>query len=113
MFWDYHHLPLNVNGRIQIVFALIWGLVSVLYIKYAYTHLNKLLERINERIGKIVVTAALILIIFDILISVSAGIRFSERRENLPPSNVVEELCDKYFTDDFMTNRFKNLKVIH
>ena len=112
-FWDYHHLPLNVNGRIQIVFALIWGLVSVLYIKYVYTHLNKLLERINERVGKIVVTVGLILIMFDILISVTAGIRFSERRENLPPSNVVEELCDKYFTDDFMTNRFKNLKVIH
>ena len=111
-FWSYRHLPLNINGRVQILFALIWGFTALIYIKYVYKRLNNLLEKIPERPGKIVVTIMVLLLILDISISVSAGIRFSERRKNLPPSNIVEEICDKYYTDEYMTSRFKNLKIV-
>ena len=59
--------------------------------------------------GKIVITIVTILVVIDVAISTAAGIRFNERRENLPPSNVLEEMCDKYFTDEYMLNRFKNI----
>ena len=110
-FWSYKHLPLNINGRIQLVFALIWGVVAVVYIKYVYKFLNKLIEKIPESFGKVFITVITILLLADVAISTTAGIRFNERRENLPPSNIVEEYCDKYFTDEYMLNRFKNLKL--
>jgi uncharacterized membrane protein len=110
-FWSYKHLPLNINGRVQIIFALIWGFVALIYIKYVYKRLNNLLERIPQRVGKIVVTSLVLVLILDISISITAGIRFSERRRYLPPSNVVEEFCDKHYTDEYMTTRFKNLKI--
>ena len=110
-FWSYKHIPFNVNGRIQLTFALIWGAAAFIYIKFVYKYANKLIKKIPEEGGKIVVTIVTILLIFDVMISTTAGIRFSERRKELPPSNILEEFCDKYFTDDYMLNRFKNLKL--
>ena len=110
-FWSYKHLPLNTNGRIQLVFAIIWGLAAFIYIKFVYKHANKWIKKIPENAGKIIITLVTIILIFDVMISTTAGIRFSERRKELPPSNILEELCDKYFTDQYMLNRFKNLKL--
>ena len=110
-FWSYKHLPFNINGRVQLNFAFIWGFASLIYIKFICGWLDKMIEKIPEKIGKTVVTIVVILLIFDILISIEAGIRFSERRKHEPPSNPIEEICDKYYTDEYMTNRFKNLKI--
>ncbi len=111
-FWDYKHLPLNINGRVQIVFALIWGFSALVYIKFIYKHVNKVVNKIPERIGKIVITVLSVLLIIDVAISVGAGMRFTERLNGLQPSNVFEEFCDKHYSDEFMTNRFKNLKIV-
>ena len=32
-FWDYSHLPFNLNGRINLVFCLFWGAVAVLWVR--------------------------------------------------------------------------------
>ena len=112
-FWDYNHLPLNINGRVQIVFALIWGFSALVYIKVVYKHVNRIVNKIPERIGKIVITVLSVILIIDTVISIQAGMRFTERHNGLDaPSNVLEEICDKYYTDEFMTNRFKNLKIV-
>lgn len=110
-FWSYWHLPLNINGRIQLVFALIWGFAALVYIKYVSKYLDKVIEKIPEKIGKTCVTIIVLLLILDTCISITAGIRFSERQKHLPPSNPIEELCDKYYSDEYMLNRFKNLKL--
>ena len=111
-FWDYNHLPLNINGRVQIVFALIWGFAALIYIKVIYKYANKVIEKIPERIGKIIITLVVALLLIDTAISIGAGMRFTERQNGLEPSNVFEKFCDKYYTDEFMTNRFKSLKIM-
>ena len=110
-FWDYNHLPLNINGRVQLVFALIWGFSALIYIKFVYKRINNLLVKIPEKLGKIVVSSLVVILILDIALSIMAGIRFSERQLGYAPSNIIEEFCDKHFTDDFFKNRFKTLKV--
>lgn len=35
-FWDYSHLPFNINGRVNLVFSLFWGVAAVLWVKWAY-----------------------------------------------------------------------------
>ena len=37
--------------------------------------------------------------------------RYKERREgDEPPSNRIEEICDKHYPDEYMQNRFKTLE---
>ncbi|HJF20359.1 MAG TPA: putative ABC transporter permease [Enterococcus columbae] len=32
--WDYHHVPLNINGRIAIPVSIFWGICCVIVVKY-------------------------------------------------------------------------------
>ena len=111
-FWDYNHLPLNINGRVQIVFVIIWGFSALIYIKFVYKFINSLIIKIPEKIGKTIISILIIVLLLDISISVFAGIRFSERHKGYPPSNYLDELCDKYYTDEYLQRRFKTLKIM-
>ena len=51
-FWDYSHLPFNLNGRINLVFCLFWGAVAVLWVRLVYPGLCRLISAIPRRVGK-------------------------------------------------------------
>lgn len=110
-FWDYSQLPFNIHGRICLLFAFYWGVMGLLYIKLIYPTLNNLIDKIPEKPGKIITVILTTLLMVDIFISVAAGMRYKERRElQNNPSNKIEEICDRYYTDEYMQNRFKTLK---
>lgn len=110
-FWDYSAFPLNIHGRVCLLFAFYWGLMGLLYIKFVYPPLNNLIDKIPEKLGKTITVILTVLLAFDTIISIAAGMRYKERREyENSPSNRIEEICDKYYPDDYMQNRFKTLE---
>ena len=110
-FWDYSQFPLNIHGRVCLLFSFYWGVMGLLYIKFVYPTLNNLIDKIPEKPGKIVTVSLTALLLIDTIISIAAGMRYKERRElDNNPSNRIEELCDKFYTDEYMQNRFKTLK---
>ena len=110
-FWDYSAFPLNIHGRVCLLFSFYWGLMGLLYIKFVYPPLNNLIDKIPEKLGKTITVVLTVLLAFDTVISIAAGMRYKERREyENSPSNRIEEICDKYYPDDYMQNRFKTLE---
>ena len=110
-FWDYSHFPLNINGRVCLLFAFYWGIMGLLYIKFVYPYLNDFIDKIPERLGKIITVVLTTLLVLDTVLSIAAGMRYKERREgDEPPSNRIEEICDKHYPDEYMQNRFKTLE---
>ena len=51
-FWDYSHLPFNINGRVNLVFSMFWGLAAVLWVGRAYPAMCRWIGRIPNRFGK-------------------------------------------------------------
>ena len=110
-FWDYSAYPLNIHGRVCLLFAFYWGVMGLLYIKFVYPPLNNLIDKIPEKPGKIITVVLTVLLVFDTLISIAAGMRYKERREiGNPPSSRIKEICDRYYPDEYMQKRFKTLK---
>lgn len=72
-FWDYTNEFLNINGRITLWFAIIWGIFGVLFINYIHPKLenfiNKHLKKINLSIQHVVLYLFVFLYIADTLIS--------------------------------------------
>ena len=109
--WDYSQKFLNINGRTTVIFMLFWGLTGLLYIKLVYPILLKWFQSWNIQTKNIIVIVLLIFITFDMLLSFTALIRQSFRKQNIKPYTIVGELYDKYYTDEYLGKIYNNMKV--
>lgn len=110
IFWDYSHLPFNINGRINLLFCLFWGVAALVFIKYLYPVLSKLIESIPKRVGVVTTYILFGLFLIDVLITGCVMMRYQARNRGDEATNIVEVLCDKYAPDEYMKKRWSNMK---
>lgn len=110
IFWDYSHIPFNINGRINLLFCFFWGAAAVIFIKHIYPILTKLIEKIPKKFGRIMTYTLFAIFMIDLFITGCVMMRYNRRAEGLDATNIVEELCDKYADDDYMKKRWSNMK---
>lgn len=106
--WDYSDSFLNINGRICLLFSIFWGLLGILWIKILYPQIEKLLNKINPKIYKIIIICLTIFLIFDILLTISCVNRARDADKGILPSNGYEEFLDNTFNSKYLKNMFNN-----
>ena len=106
--WDYSNLPFNINGRTSLLHCCYWGLAGLLYIKFLEPIIEKLKGNIDNKFLIIFTIIVAIFMIFDIGISSMAAVRQTERKHNIEAKNKIDIFLDKYYTDEFMDNIYKN-----
>ncbi|MBR6199287.1 MAG: putative ABC transporter permease [Spirochaetales bacterium] len=107
--WDYSSMPLNINGRICLLYSVFWGLLGAWWIKRIYPFIAKQLLKIPNNIGRIVTIALAVFLILDAGISGAAVYRWSERTKGIAAHNSIERVLDARFTDRRMKWIFPNL----
>lgn len=72
--WDYTNEFLNLHGRVCLMFSLVWAVGTILFIKLFYQPLEKIIQKIREKIPckfmAIVLIIAIIGTITDFVLSV-------------------------------------------
>ncbi len=106
--WDYSKKFLNINGRICLTYSIYWGILSILWIKYCYPLIIKLIEKLNYKVGKKIIIWLTIFLLFDTALTFSAINRAREKEKGVPPSNTYEKMLDKTFNKDYLKNMFNN-----
>lgn len=106
--WDYSDKFLNIMGRTTIPFMLFWGLGGLIFVKFVYPGLSKLIELIPKRIGNLIMPTFLIFVLLSHVISYSALFRYGTRAGGQPASNAIEAVLDKYYDDDLMKQYYEN-----
>lgn len=106
--WDYSNNFLNINGRICLLFSIFWGILGILWIKILYPQIEKLLNKFNPRMYKIIIICLTIFLLFDILLTISCVNRAHDADKGIPPSNVYEEFLDNTFNSKYLKNMFNN-----
>ena len=110
--WDYSDVPLNINGRVCLLYSLAWGLIGLWWVKLVLPLLNKLFTKVRMPFENVLVTAFLVFFCFDALLSAGAAVRMNERKAGLPPSKRIEELLDTHFDDEKMKKIYANSKSV-
>lgn len=100
--WDYSDTPFNIDGRTNLMFALIWGFLGLVWLRNLYPFISNLIEKIPKKAGKIITVIFCIFMALDGLLSIAAINRWHERDDGIPPKTAVGQLCDAVFTDDYM-----------
>lgn len=110
--WDYSHLPLNINGRVCLLYSLFWGILGITWVKLIMPLTDKLIAFIPMKLNGILVWTFIAFFIFDAGLSAVAALRWNERKEGLEPSNRMEVFLDKHFPDDRMKSIYANSRDV-
>lgn len=111
VFWDYSEIPFNLGGRINLLYCFFWGIAAVVWMKGVYPLLSRWIEKLPARAGNIGCTILVVLLAADMLVSALALARYSERQNGAPEQSAVGQMLDEYFPDEFIENRYENLKL--
>lgn len=112
VFWDYSYMPLNIGGRTNVLFCVFWGLLAVVWIRIIYPPMSRQIEKLPVLWGKVITWTILVLMLCNGLITSAAMVRFSERQQYPQPKNIIEEMIDNQFDDEFMQQRWPNMVQI-
>lgn len=108
--WDYSDTPFNLDGRTNLMYALIWGFLGLVWVRYLYPWTAKLIEKIPKRAGAIITTFLIVFMAFNGFMSVTATARWTQRIEGVPASNSFEEYLDEKFDNEKMEFLFPGMK---
>lgn len=72
--WDYTNEFLNLHGRICLMFSLVWGVVTIFFLKCLYEPLRKTIKKVRNKISRntldIILITISILAIVDFIFSI-------------------------------------------
>lgn len=110
VFWDYSDYPFNLGGRINLLYCFFWGIAGVVWLKKVYPLLSKWIEKIPMKFGKWMVAALTVFMAVNLAVTFGAMSRYSERADGIMPENSAQQWIDEAFPDEWMENRYQNMK---
>lgn len=108
--WDYSHQLFNIGGRTSLKYMIVWGVLALLVMRIVYPFLSNLIEKMPVKTGNILTAILIVFMVANIIISVTACLRQSERAKGMEPSNKVEVFLDKHYPDKRLNTIFQNAK---
>lgn len=127
--WDYSNYPLNINGRICIIFSIFWGILTICLNKVINPTVDKIVDKIPKKFLHVTTIILIIFIAIDFFITgfalkmfstrvifnydleVQGAEEYYEQYLSLYQENSeLREFVDKYFSDEKMLKTFPNVK---
>ena len=113
VFWDYSHHPFNLGGRINLLYCIFWGIVSVIWLKVVYPFFSRWIEEIPVKIGRICCHILIVFMVFNMAVSAIALTRYRERQNQMPPAHGIESWLDDHFSNQRMEQIYPNMKFVY
>ena len=111
-FWDYSGMPFNIDGRTNLLFMLFWGLLSLLWLRFAYPPLSSWIERIPPLIGLILSWCIVLFLSCDMLVTAAVMLRAVDRKREPKARNVAEEFIDEFYPESRIERLWPNMKFL-
>lgn len=110
--WSYDNKFLNIDGIICLNAALSWGIMGLLFERFAVPPLEKLFAKMQGRGWKTACNALTVFMVVNLSLTSMCLVRWSQRYKAVSPNNSFEEYLDEKYNDDYMQNRFVEWKFI-
>ena len=108
--WDYSAMPFNINGRVCLLYSVFWGFLGLFWIKNLYPRMAKWILKIPNKPGKIITVVLTVFLAWNSVVSLAAVHRWTERLQNRPASNAVEQLLDERFPNERLERIYANME---
>lgn len=110
--WHYteNYLPI-LGNRTSLIYCLFWGILGLLWVKFIYPFLTKTIEKLPNKVGKILTYILVVFVSFDIIFSSGAVLRQRERRNGIPADSEIDRFYDSHFDDETLKFFYNNIIV--
>lgn len=108
--WDYSHLPLNINGRVCLLYSLFWGALGIAWVKLVIPLLTDVFQKVHIPYEKIIIYAFIVFFLADAFLSATAAARMNQRKKGVAARNQYESFLDEHYTDEKMAKIYANSK---
>ncbi len=110
--WQYDKMPFNLNGRINLLYSLFWGVLALVWVKGLYPLMCRGISRIPNRIGKPLTWVLLVFMIVNSAISGLAVARMSARQQGAAASSSIAEFLDRHYPDERLEKIYPNMVYV-
>ena len=108
--WDYTKYPLNLQGRVNLIYSCLFGLITTLIYRLFLLPFLTLFAKIKIKFFLIFITILeLIFLLFDISISSIAVYRMKERRNNIKRNGKFWSFLDRKYNDKYLKKVYANM----
>lgn len=107
--WHYEGRFLNIQGRTTVIYALEWGLLALIVVKFLSPWFCRIIEAMPKKMMVIVSWMLIVFFSFDMLLTAAALERMSERHKHIPAANAFEVFIDRQYPDAFIEKFIPNL----
>lgn len=112
VYWDYSSIPLNLNGRINLLYCFFWGAAAVFWFRKIYPFLSCQIEKLPVRPGKILTWCLAVFMFCNFAVSGAATVRQGQREEQIPATRTWQRLMDTYYDDQKMRQIYPASKTV-
>lgn len=107
--WDYKNFSYNLNGRINLLYCIFWGILGLVWVKDTYPKILRLIDKIPSAYENSLVIICLVFMIFNIFVSYCVVYRMNERKSFKSPKNKFWKYIDKHYPDEKVTKIYPNM----
>ncbi len=111
IYWDYSHIPFNINGRVNLLYCFFWGFAAIGWVYCLYPWVSGVVERIPVVAGKLATIVVVVAMLLNAGVSALAVMRYVERGDGVAPDTAVEVFLDATYTDEFIDKIYPNMTI--
>jgi len=112
--WDYSGTFLNIGGRTNFMFMCMWGVLGLLWVRFALPVMLKIVNKIPWDWRYAVTSICTLLMLFDCVLTLASLDCWFQRESGTMdyenPSAIVE-FCNDHYDNDFMVERFQSMTM--
>lgn len=109
--WDYTYQSLFLmGGRTSVAAMLYWGVLGVVFMKKIYPSFSIWIDSLPKRQDHLVTRIAAIFMIVNMVLTLAAVHRWSERTRLIAPEHSIDVLLDTYYPDDYMRKNYPGMR---
>ena len=112
VFWDYSKFKFNLGGRINLLYCFFWGIAAVLWMRYGYPLVLRLMKKVRSHIRPGMTAVLAVLMAVNMLTSALALARYDARTSGEAPNGQLEVFLDEHFDNARMENIYPNAKKV-
>lgn len=104
--WDYKNFKYNLNGRINLIYSLMWGILTYVWYSVFMPVIDEIVPFFYS-IPKVTFFFAIFLGV-DSIISLAACVRRKNRRNNIYAKTKLEKHLDYFYNDELLDQIYPN-----
>jgi len=110
VFWDYSKF--NLGGRINLLYCFFWGIAAVMWMRYGYPLVLKLMKKVRSHIRPWMTAALSVFMAVNMFTSALALARYDARTSGDAPNGQLEVFLDEHFDNARMEHIYPNAQKV-